>query len=68
MDEYKLVLPQLPDFHLGRLIDIRAENHRALVINRKIQDSKKKRLLFATNRHHAHGVSNALRDFKSFCL
>ena len=42
-----LVFPRLPDFHLGRWIDIRYKNHRFLAINQK---SEKKRLLFATNR------------------
>ena len=40
MIHYIVVFPQLPDSHLGRLIDIRDKNHRLLVINRKIWYSK----------------------------
>ena len=39
---YTLGFQRLTDFHLGRLIDIRDENHRFLARNRKILKLEKK--------------------------
>ena len=40
MKDRPIEFPQLPDFHLGWLIDIRDYNHRLLTTNRKIDFSR----------------------------